>query len=66
VLFISQFGAARFLIPKRKVIVAMNTGEVAAPGDLDGSADGHSARNHALVNAAAPVFIAMGFHRSTG
>jgi hypothetical protein len=62
VLFIGKFIAPRILIIKWKVVVAVNTGEIAAFRDFDGAADGDSLRCHALVKAQAPVLIALGFH----
>jgi hypothetical protein len=62
VFFISEFGAAGLLIAKRKVVVAVNTGEVAAPGDLNGAIDRNPLCDNAVVNAKAPVLVALGFH----
>jgi hypothetical protein len=58
----SEFGPLGFLITKRKVTVAVNTGEIAAPGDFDGSTDWDSSRYNALVQFEAPVLIALSFH----
>jgi len=52
----------RSFITKRKVIVAMNTGEVAALGDLNRSADRDSLRYDALVKAKTPLGITLGLH----
>ena len=58
----SEFGPVGLLIIKREVAVTVNTGEVAAPGDLHGAIDGDPFRYNAIVNAEAPVLIALGFH----
>ena len=63
--FIGEFIAARILVIKWNVVVAVNTGEVAAPSEFDGAADRDSLRYDALVEAQAPVLIALGFHAST-
>jgi hypothetical protein len=60
----SEFGPVGLLITKRKVIVAVNTGKVAPPGDLDRAADWDSLRHDALVQFEAPVLVALGFHAS--
>jgi hypothetical protein len=65
VFFISEFGAAGLLIAKRKVVVAVNTREVAAPGDLNRAIDRNPLCDNAVVNAKAPVLITLGFHGST-
>jgi hypothetical protein len=61
----SEFGAAGLLIAKWKIIVAVNTGEVAALGDLHGAIDGNPFRYNAIMNAQAPVLITLSFHGST-
>jgi hypothetical protein len=62
---ISEFGPVGLFIADRQVVVAVDTGEVATPGDLNGAIDGDPFRYNAIVNAKAPVLITLGFHAST-
>ena len=60
-----ELAPAGLLIAERKVRVAVNAGEIASSGDLNRPADGDSLRYDLLVNAEAPVLIALSFHGPT-
>jgi hypothetical protein len=57
-----EFALKGLLFVQRKVVIAVNAGQVTARGQFNGSADGGPLRQNPPVKFQTPVFICLTFH----